>query len=301
MNRNLLITLTTTFALILSACAPTASNGQDAASTAAAQTLEAQLAESRRQTLEAENALLRDQLATHSAEATFAALTQTALASNVQITSTPTPEEVATVTASEVTNCRGGPGPAYPVTGLLPANQPAEVTGRSQFGDWWLLLLPDGSGGMCWVEGSPQLTFAGNVFAVPYLDTSPDPTFTPGPTAAPGFTARFVNAHECGSNIMLTFEILNTGPDTYESIRITVIDLTLNMTVAEGNNNNPFLSQAAGCPPGASTLGPGQRAFVTIRIANSIQDNQMRAIIRLCTSNGLGGTCLNVAAQFKSP
>jgi uncharacterized protein YgiM (DUF1202 family) len=106
-------------------------------------------------------------------------------------TATPTPV-VPLLMAMTDLNIRSGPGIAYPNVGLLPADQTAEVTGRSPDGEWWQIKLfgrPDERG---WV--SAKFVETKNVENIPIVIPPPLPatstvvptaTHTPVPTATP--------------------------------------------------------------------------------------------------------------------
>lgn len=94
----------------------------------------------------------------------------------------PTPTAAPALTALTATtnlNIRSGPGLAYPVIGLLPVGQSAEITGLSPDRDWWQIKfsgVPEERG---WV--SARYATAENVSAVPLVQAPPAPA-PPAPT-----------------------------------------------------------------------------------------------------------------------
>lgn len=126
-------------------------------------------------------------------------LTQTALAQPiiVVVTATPDPNLPAatvdpanpapanptggvTVTVSQNTNCREGPGQAFNDVGALGPGQTAEVVGKDTHDNYWIIKLPSNPAITCWLWGQ---------YASVNGDTSqiadvPTPTAT-GPSGAP--------------------------------------------------------------------------------------------------------------------
>lgn len=85
------------------------------------------------------------------------------------------------VSVSVNTNCRTGPGQAYPLLGGLNVGQTAEVLGRNSDSTYFFIRNPSG-GANCWLWGQ-YATTAGNIAALPVFTPppTPTPTFTPTP------------------------------------------------------------------------------------------------------------------------
>jgi hypothetical protein len=103
-----------------------------------------------------------------------------------QFTSTPqhtgTPS-VPTVTVSQNTNCRTGPGVQYDLISALQIGQSAEIVGKNTATNYWIIKTPGGSG-TCWLWGQ-YATVSGNIAALPEVAIPPTPTPSPTPTLAP--------------------------------------------------------------------------------------------------------------------
>lgn len=81
---------------------------------------------------------------------------------------------------------RSGPGSQYPPVGTLEADEELNITGISEDGGWYQVILPDGSRG--WLVSSEALVRAfGNIAAVPIIE-APTNTPTDTPTATPTHT-----------------------------------------------------------------------------------------------------------------
>lgn len=72
------------------------------------------------------------------------------------------------------TNCRIGPGELYDIVGALVVGETAEVVGRYQAGDYWVIDDPDGNRN-CWVWGY-YATLEGPIDNLPYYTQPPTPT-----------------------------------------------------------------------------------------------------------------------------
>ncbi|MAS32367.1 MAG: hypothetical protein CL610_00075 [Anaerolineaceae bacterium] len=100
------------------------------------------------------------------------------------ITPTLTPATPFVMALREVV-VRGGPGSQYPQVGQLPENWQLDITGVSEDGAWYQVILPDGAFG--WVASSSALIqTAGNVAAVPIAQAPTEtPTWTPTASDTP--------------------------------------------------------------------------------------------------------------------
>jgi hypothetical protein len=100
-----------------------------------------------------------------------------ALTSTPTLTATP---GVPTVTVSQDTNCRTGPGVQFDLVSALLIGQSAEIVGRNTASNYWIIKTPGGSG-TCWLWGQ-YATVSGNIAALPEIASPPTPT--PAPPAA---------------------------------------------------------------------------------------------------------------------
>jgi hypothetical protein len=130
---------------------------------------------------------------------TIAAMTLEALYSSTPaFTPTPaatkTPKVTATITPTVTptfeqplarfsgdTNCREGPGTEYDVTTVVRSGQKAEIIGKSEKGNYWIVKNPNKEG-TCWVAGDYAET-SGSLHVLPTMTAPPTPT--PVPPKAP--------------------------------------------------------------------------------------------------------------------
>lgn len=83
-----------------------------------------------------------------------------------------------TVTVSQNTNCREGPGQEFNEIGALAPGQTAEVVGKDTKNNYWVIKLPGDSGKTCWLWGQ-YATVTGDTSQVADM-----PTPTPNSSSA---------------------------------------------------------------------------------------------------------------------
>lgn len=295
-----------TFALIIflavsfSACSPQIEEvGIEAARTAAAATLDAQLELARsgniELTAEAVQLTLQakiDSLATENAGLALQ-LEQTQIAQSTFSAIEPS------LKAPSGANCRVGPASGFArITEVSPGGESLNIVARSSSGDWWQVKPPALDGGDCWIFWASDLTFEGDVFSLPLVEGPRLPTNTLAPTRPPGISVRFAAENTCEGTKFAMIEITNTGPETYESAVVRLIDVASGTQIARSDGNNEFLSSSASCPKGNSNLGPGQSAFLGIRVDGASSGALLRVSVRVCTENGYAGNCVSRNTQF---
>jgi hypothetical protein len=207
------------------------------------------------------------------------------------ITLTPT---VPMVSVSKETNCRTGPGTAYvDVLGILHPGETAEVVGRSVSSDFWIIKLPAKPGTTCWLWGN-YATVTGNTSGLTIFE--PPPTPTPRATATPqaSFDIAFFSIEDCGGGEWgIKFQIINSGSVTFDSNRVTVTDQATSVTKTINRNTFPELV-STGCAviSEPANLDPGEIGYTSSDVfATNPAGHAMKATIRVCSSNGMLGTC----------
>lgn len=88
-----------------------------------------------------------------------------------------------TVTVSVATNCRTGPGQAYPSIYGHPVGVSAEVVGKNTSTNYWIIKIP-GSNNTCWLWGQ-YATVTGDTSGLQNVAIPPTPTLTITPTFTP--------------------------------------------------------------------------------------------------------------------
>lgn len=288
-----LLPLFGTFALILAACGGT---DQAALQTAAAATLNAQVAEA-----QSEQALQ-----TANAEATNLQSTVNALATEnaaLQMGGTATTGAQATLAAvapqvvpPDGAICRSGPNGGFGKVADLAPGIPVDALGRSTDGEWW--QVSPSTGTTCWVFWEDDFTFLGEVFNLPLIAGPTLPTATFAPTHEPGIGVRYVDSETCDGVRYGIVRVINLGPETYQSA-IVVLSDAAGDEIRRSDGNNEFLPKTSSCPGDETpTLGPGQEKFVFISL-NGLPSGATGLIrVTVCTEAGYKGNCWSSTTQF---
>ncbi|MBK7454267.1 MAG: hypothetical protein IPJ46_11300 [Anaerolineales bacterium] len=136
-----------------------------------------------------------------------------------------------TVTVSIATNCRTGPGQAYPSIFGLPVGQSAEVVGKNTSTNYWIIKIPNGNG-TCWLWGQ-YATVTGDTSALPTvaIPPTPTPTITPTPkvTVTPTPTTAFAPAAPSG--------LSETNTCTPTGLPLPKYDLAIAVTWQDNSSN----------------------------------------------------------------
>ena len=235
-----------------------------------------------------------------------------AQASLPPITATPTPSQTPTSTStltstatltptplplmasvSLATNCRTGPGSAYPFVLSLKPGQVAQVTARSTVEDYWYMANPDQSDEYCWLWGK---------YATVEGDASILPVLTPAPSPIPriDFILYRHSFSECGS-IRVVFTVLNNSVTTFKTAHLHVEDLNTSRDLHGPRIElHPFADNPSSCPADHGNFFPaGAVAYIVIPISPFEEGNDAIANIKLCTEDE--GDCVTKSAYFRLP
>jgi hypothetical protein len=224
--------------------------------------------------------------------------TQAAGADPLQVppaTDLPLPE-APTVSVSVGTNCRTGPGEPYDIVGMLNVGETAEVIGRNEYGDTWIIRLPSNPSVTCWLWGN-YATVSGDtsgltVYSVP-----------PTPTPAVGFTFSYLNMYHCAPIAHgFEFQVTNTGSLTWESFQLEVTDLTTSQTKIYADDQFVDITNTCTLASALGALAPGVTGVAVNLGAAYFTYNPtghtISATARLCSENGLGGMCVDKMLSF---
>lgn len=195
---------------------------------------------------------------------------------------------------------------------LIAPAKPGAYTGR------WRLTNPAGQGFgtngtpitvIIYVPEPPTATFTNTPTAT--ITNTPTATITNTPTAtATGsspivlFTAGFAGSWTCDTQPRVSFQIVNTGSAPIESLNLRVEGPIGTVLQSGVTQNAPFRSsptQATGtcATTGSETLAPGAAMWVNTSISvMPAAGTTGRGVIKLCTQNDLGGSCLQVTVDF---
>jgi uncharacterized protein YgiM (DUF1202 family) len=208
------------------------------------------------------------------------------------------------VSVSQVTNCRSGPGSIYDWLGALNVGQQAEVFGRDPANTSWYIRNPNNSTGFCWIYGS-FATITGNTNTIPVF--TPMPTPTPAKTAtstkAPiDFIVTFLKFDLCaGPTYYARYTLYNNSAVTWQSFQAKTTDTATAETQTVTNNSfTQYITCNLGVDQDDLTPGESGEAWTNIMAANP-SGHLINAVIKLCTLDNLGGTCITKSLNFTAP
>lgn len=197
------------------------------------------------------------------------------------ITLTPTPS-VPTVTVSQNTNCRTGPGTQYDLIGALLIGQSATVVGKNTANNYWIINNP-GKSGTCWLWGQ-YATVAGNTsglteYAVPPTPTpSPTPTATATATLAPPLPVKNLIANKvCAPLVFPNYQYLGTIVWEDQSDNETGFNIyfngALSATIAPNVTSHPIP---------ALVLGAGTPITMGVEAFNAAGKSATKQVVIIC-------------------
>lgn len=202
---------------------------------------------------------------------------------------TPTPS-FPYVILSENTNCRTGPGKVYDLVDTFIPGQTIEVIGKTTTNEYWYVRSPNNGTEFCWLWGF--YATGGNLGNVGVL--TPPPT----PTPAPNFEASYAGLDTC-VGWWVELNLKNTGAVTFKSMSISVRDTVTDVLLSDFGNGFMDMSGCLASVP-VATLDPGQSYIVSSpAFAADPTGHKIKAAVKLCTENNLGGQCVEKNLEFK--
>jgi hypothetical protein len=115
----------------------------------------------------------------------------------------------------------------------------------------------------------------------------------------PDFAVQYKNVGSC-VGWFIEFHVTNTGGITWESVRVTTIDLATSIALI-GPATNKF-EDWSGCLVAASQedLMPGEVGDTNsgFSFVYNPAGHAMQAAVKLCSQNGLAGTCVTKVLNF---
>jgi hypothetical protein len=205
---------------------------------------------------------------------------------------------VAQISVSVPTNCRIGPGKAYPNAGALLVGETAQVFAGDPTGKYWYIANPDGPGEYCWVTGE-FATLSGPTGSLPIFTPAPTPLPTFTETPAPSFETSYEGLVSCPSEWWLEIKLKNVGSVTFDSIKIVVKDIATDESATDISNS--FVDNYdCSASNSKSELVPDKAVVVS---APSLPDDptghKVRTTITLCSDTDLNGVCMTQTITYK--
>jgi len=219
-------------------------------------------------------------------------------------TQQPSPTAVSTSTvppeiwADIDTNCRLGPSRRYKVDGYLLVGTTSNVYGRDSADYWWYIQNPTKDDRFCWVW-SETTHVEGNPNLLPVITPSPMPeAYT---KQCWGFSLSKARIQECGGKPVVFFRVHNNSCEALESGLVQVDDMTTGKRLfGPQTSNAPFLDSDSCSASNRDRLAPGQSLSIAAPLNKHAKSGHYaKAVITLCTREGLGGHCSKNTIKFK--
>jgi hypothetical protein len=127
----------------------------------------------------------------------------------------------------------------------------------------------------------------------------PSPTDTP----EPAFNLAYQETHDCNGDPTPVLRLENTGNVNLESAAVTLVDTDANITLLSPTTANaPFMGQPGECPPGGDTLSVGKTFYIGATVGTlPASGTNLRATVKLCSADDLGGSCLEKSVDYSAP
>jgi uncharacterized protein YgiM (DUF1202 family) len=199
-------------------------------------------------------------------------------------------QSVPMVSVSQETYCRTGPGDPYAILGTLPVGVQAEVVARTDFGDW-IIKLPSKPSVTCWLW---------DYYATVTGDTSTLPKVTPipSPTPAASFQVEYEYTCNSGPDYAVMFRVNNNGSVTWESNQVSATDHVTAATLTDNYDAFPYADATCGLISIDQNLEAGEIGYTGIGPFTNPAGHSFTATIRVCSQDGMAGTCLEKTINF---
>jgi hypothetical protein len=172
------------------------------------------------------------------------------------------------------------------------ADTQIEIVAADLGGGYWFVKNPEKPETFCWVWGN-NLKIEG--------DTSLLPALTPPatPTASPDFSVEFKNFDKCKERTFARFIVVNTGGFQFRSAYVKVTDLKTG-EVTEIAVNAFDLTVGCIVAQNIAPLTAGSTGYLQSNgFKKDPRNNKLKAVLMLCTEQGLKGTCMTKVIDVK--
>ncbi|NUM47698.1 MAG: hypothetical protein HUU38_23585, partial [Anaerolineales bacterium] len=119
--------------------------------------------------------------------------------------------------------------------------------------------------------------------------------------SAPDYSVFFDNVHACDGVNHAVFILFNNGDSLFQSAEITFNDSNGVIVFGPLAHDGPFLGGPNECPQGGDTVDPDEKAFLAASLVNIPSGQNLRATFKICTQDGLGGSCTTKTLDFTVP
>lgn len=113
------------------------------------------------------------------------------------------------------------------------------------------------------------------------------------------FELSYIGTHPCAEwPHYAVFEIIITSDFVFESEKAFIRDITNDTVVYPGYSNDKPFVEKDGCPPGNSTLEPGNTGYSATNIKEPEPGTEFVAELTLCTQDDAKGDCFSQTVTF---
>lgn len=149
----------------------------------------------------------------------------------------------------------------------------------------------------------PTVT-ASPIYPTPTRTLTPLPTATHHIYTGVHFLAENVNIPSCCGPTWIIFALFNNGSVAFESLSLKVEDRDTDVVLyGPLSSNAPFMDSDSVCSSSyIDTLYSGQMLYAGADLGHKyLSDHYVRVSLKLCTGEGLKGTCFHKTVEFTIP
>jgi hypothetical protein len=111
-----------------------------------------------------------------------------------------------------------------------------------------------------------------------------------------------VNSHICGSNLLLTLAVENTGTEFLQSSTGILTDKDTSVSTTLSIMNSPFFEDPDECTCGyISDADPGETYYFMVDLGSATSGDKFQVTTTFCTEDDLGGDCLDKIKNYTVP
>jgi hypothetical protein len=206
---------------------------------------------------------------------------------------TPSPtNEPVTAEVMKETNCRTGPAGNYDLVTTFPTGTKLQMVARDLGGAFIYVQNPDKPEELCYILAN-NARVSGDPLVLPQISPMPSPT------AAPNFTAKFKKFGVCKAQQYAMFDIVNTGSVPFRSAYIRTTNLKTNESTEKSVNAFDLYTECI-IAKNIAPLAPGAAGYLAgAPFLRDPRSDKVRAVIQVCTEQGLKGICVNTVIEIK--
>jgi hypothetical protein len=116
------------------------------------------------------------------------------------------------------------------------------------------------------------------------------------------YTLTVVNSHICGSSLLLTFAVENTGTEYLKSSTGVLTNKDTSVSTTLSIMNSPFFEEPDECTCAyISDADPGETYYFMVDLGSATSGDKFQVTVTFCTEINLGGDCLDNTKNYTVP